>query len=300
MPYINSGKKMIITRISGGLGNQMFQYAAGYALAKKLDCELKVDTSFYPRQSLRTLDLNYFDLPLNIATHKECLKLGAPINFNNKLIKKLGLSSVLLPNYLEESQSFAYEECISSVAAPVYLDGYWQNLKYFEEYRAELSRVFTPKIEYGSVFKEYLAKIQGAQSVSLHIRRGDYVNDPHARSIHYVCDLDYYLKAIESVQKIVSSPTFFIFSDDIVWCKKKFGLLASKVFIEKTKNAIEDFQLMRNCQVNVISNSTFSWWASFINVYQKCDTAVFFPTNWQKNVALTQINLKFDSAPECK
>jgi len=160
---------MVIVRLKGGLGNQLFQYAAGYALAKRLGCVLKVDASFYPQQSLRTLDLAKFNVPLDIATVEECSKFGAPLNFRNKLIRKLGLSRVVFPSYFEEKQSFVFEKSFTDLKGPIYLDGYLQNLDYFDQYRDELAKLFTPNIELSEAYSSYLSQIQSTQSVSVHI-----------------------------------------------------------------------------------------------------------------------------------
>lgn len=282
---------MVIVRLKGGLGNQLFQYATGYALSKRLGCELKVDTSFYPQQSLRTMDLAYFKAPLKVASVKECIEMGAPINFANKIFRKLGLTGLLKPHYFEEKQSFIYDKRFEALKTPVYLDGYWQNLSYFEELRAELSEFFTPVMAYSPGYSKYLDTIQNSQSVSIHIRRGDYVNDPHTRSIHYVCDLEYYINAIKKIEKEVTHPTYFIFSDDIVWCKERFDFLERKVFIDDAENALEDFQLMRNCQSNIISNSTFSWWAAWVGYDRGKDKILIYPSNWQNKLLSVDTNL---------
>jgi hypothetical protein len=285
---------MVIVRLKGGLGNQLFQYATGYALAKRLDCELKVDTSFYPNQSLRTFDLTKFNIPLDLASTEESSKLGAPLNFKNKLIRKLRLSRAVFPSYFEETQSFIFDKRFNELNTPVYLDGYWQNLDYFEQYREQLVDLFTPKIEFSEAYYTYLSQIESTQSVSVHIRRGDYVNDSHIRSIHYVCNLDYYKKSIEKMNHQIEKPHYFIFSDDIEWCKRNLNFLEHRTFVENTQNAIEDFQLMRNCKGNIISNSTFSWCAAFLRLENNDEKRVtVFHRLWNRNLAVSDCNLLF-------
>jgi hypothetical protein len=287
---------VVIVRLKGGLGNQFFQYATGYSLSKRLGCELKLDISFYEQKTSRAFDLGAFSIESEIATERESIDLGAPLNFENKLIRKLKLSPLLLPNYLEESKSFIYDARIDLIDQPIYLDGYWQNLNYFEQYREELSRLFVPRIKISEQFEQYLDQIKASQSVSIHVRRGDYVNDPHTQSIHGTCDLNYYKKAIEFIGSKVKSPTYFIFSDDIDWCVQNFDFLKDKVYIGKTTSALEDFQLMRNCQSNIIANSTFSWWAAWLTSKQNNSLAaeVVLPSRWLKNTLTKNLNLNFN------
>lgn len=286
---------MIIVRLKGGLGNQLFQYALGYALSRKFECALKVDAGFFETQGLRSFDLAKFSVPFELAEKSECIRLGAPINFRNKIIKKLGLNNILFPRYVEESATFIYEDRLASFGPPVYLDGYWQNLKYFGYLRKELINLIRPKSPLSSAFRTYLEDIRSHESVSIHVRRGDYVNDPHTRSIHYVCDLEYYLGSIRLVLNDDVNQKFYIFSDDISWCRKHFGFLENVEFVAKTESAVEDFELMRNCRTNIISNSTFSWWASWLNVnhlgHNGCVSV--FPKKWSVALSLEETNLRF-------
>jgi hypothetical protein len=287
---------MVIVRLKGGLGNQFFQYAASYVLSKKLNCELKLDISSYDQKSLREFDLKNFDIEKNIAPQSESIKLGAPLNFKNRLIKKLRLSSLIFPQYIQEMESFAYDQRFALINKPVYLDGYWQNLNFFENYREELNCLFTPKVEISKQYLEYLTQIKTTQSVSIHVRKGDYVTDLNTQSIHDTCGLDYYMKAIKHINNEVEKPTYFIFSDDIGWCEENFDFLSSKVFINKTHGALEDFQLMRNCQSNIISNSTFSWWAAWLPGERgdTLDSQVVLPSRWLKNRLTQNLNLNFN------
>ena len=200
---------MVDVRLKGGLGNQLFQFATSHALSKKLNCELKVDICFYKVQLFRSLDINQVDIQLKILPRSECISLGAPLNFRNKAIRKFGLTSKTFPSNLEEIQPFIYDSRIELLEGPVYLDGYWQNLNYFEDYNNELRSLLTPGGEFSCAYYDYLDQIINSESVSLHIRRGDYVNDPHTKSINYVCDSDYYLKAVKFIKERVNNPNFF-------------------------------------------------------------------------------------------
>ena len=124
----------------------------------------------------------------------------------------------------------------------------------------------------------HLKNIKGTPSVSLHIRRGDYLSDLKVSKVHGMCDIEYYQKAISYLSSRIQDPVVYVFSDDIEWCKKNLGFLKNKVFIDNTKTAIEDLELMRNCDHNIIANSTFSWWGAWLN--ENDDKIVVAPRKW--------------------
>ena len=160
----------------------------------------------------------------------------------------------------------------------IYLDGYWQSELYFKDIRNEIIEDFLIKAPFGERATMYLADIQTSKSVSIHIRRGDYVSNTHTNNIHGVCDLNYYQIAINYMISNVENPKFYIFSDDITWCKIHFDHLDNKIFVENTNNALEDLELMKSCQHNIIANSTFSWWGAWLN--QNTKKIVIAPKRW--------------------
>jgi hypothetical protein len=280
---------MIISKITGGLGNQMFQYAIAKSIAQKRADKFKLDISFYPKQSLRKYELNYFNIEENIATNNEIIKLAGDENFWFKLRKKLGLNPTRAKSYFLEKETAVFDKKVFDYEKNIYLDGYWQDEEYFRDIREELLKDFTLKNNISIEAKKYLKDIRNSQSVSVHVRRGDYIQNTHTNSVHGTCDLDYYQKAIKCIHEKVKSPNFYIFSDDIIWCKENFDFLENKVFVDDTKSAFDDLELMRNCKHNIIANSTFSWWAAWLNTYEK--KIVIGPKIWwnsrvDKNLAL--------------
>jgi hypothetical protein len=268
---------MIIVKITGGLGNQLFQYALARALSLKLECELVLDISFYPQQTLRKYELDKFNVKARLATDQEVRKAGAGNHFIARIIRKLGLTSVLYPKYIKELESIRYVSRIDECTAGCYLDGYWQNPDYFEAYKKELWADFVPVESISKPAVVWLDKINKTESVSLHVRRGDYVESTHTNSVHGTCSLTYYRKAIEYIHHKVNSPTFYIFSDDIQWCKDNFDFIENVYFVDNTCSAIDDLVLMQNCKANIIANSTFSWWGAWLNLSQNLQVA---PVNW--------------------
>lgn len=279
---------MIITRITGGLGNQMFQYAIGKAIAKKRADEFKLDISFYPKQTLRKYELNQFNIEENIANDDEIVKLAGNQNTWFKIKRRLGLNPKRPKSYFVEKETAVFDKDIFAYQDDIYLDGYWQNETYFKGLRDDILKDFTLKNDISNEAKKYLEDIQNSQSVSLHVRRGDYVQNAHTNSVHGTCDLEYYQKAIKHIEQNIENPNFYIFSDDIVWCKENFGFLENKVFVDDTKSAFDDLELMKNCKHNIIANSTFSWWGAWLNKHN--EKIVVAPKVWwvsrdYKNIA---------------
>ena len=267
---------MVIVKIHGGLGNQLFQYAIGRAVSLRLNCDLALDTSFYPQQTFRKYELDKLNIQARIATKEEIMHAGGGRGFFQRVIRKLLLTKIMYPNYLSELQSISYVDAIDSCQLGSYLDGYWQNPRYFEDYKYQLQDDFKPIKSISDLAQGWLLKIENTNSVSLHVRRGDYVTDPHTNSMHGVCSLEYYQRAIEIIKKSTLEPNFYIFSDDISWCKDNFAFLGNCFFVDDTETAIDDFVLMTQCNHSIIANSTFSWWGAWLG----SKGAVIAPKKW--------------------
>jgi len=280
---------MIITKITGGLGNQMFQYAIAKAIANKKSDILKLDISFYPKQILRKYELNKFNIKGEIATNDEVIGLAGNENFWFKVKRKLGLNAERPKSYFAEKWIARFDNAVFDFEKDIYLEGYWQNEEYFRDIRGEILKDFTLKSDISDEANFFLKDIKNSQSVSLHVRRGDYVQNIHTNSVHGTCNLEYYQKATKYIEENVEKPTFYIFSDDIAWCKENFRILRNKVFVDNTKSAFDDLELMKNCKHNIIANSTFSWWGAWLNENDK--KIVLAPKVWwvsreNKNLAL--------------
>lgn len=279
---------MIITRISGGLGNQMFQYAIAKAIAQKNNDIFKLDVSFYPKQSLRQYELDRFNIQEILANEKECVTLRGAENILFKIRAKFGWNIKRPIYYKYEHHIMLFDQDIWNSSGDMYLDGFWQNENYFKNIRNELLEDFKPRNPISEKADSHLKDIRATESVSLHIRRGDYVLDQHTNDAHGTCQIDYYSKAIEYMENLLTSPHYFIFSDDIQWCKDTFSFLQHKTFIDDTETAIDDLVLMQNCKHNIIANSTFSWWGAWLN--DSDQKIVICPTKWFQKIEWQSLN----------
>lgn len=272
---------MILVKLIGGLGNQMFQYATGRRLAHVLGVELKLDISWFETQDERTYSLGFFNIREDFATPKEISVLRAP---------KQGIVEHILSRVLSkppESAStnivekyFHFDPDILYLPDGVCLDGYWQSEKYFADIAGIIRGEFTVKTPQVDKDMELSKQMALCSSVSLHIRRGDFVSNDHTNQVHGTCDMDYYFRSVESLTKIVKEPHFFIFSDESKWAADNMKLPYQTTFVThngKDKD-YEDLRLMSQCKHHIIANSSFSWWGAWLS--PNPDKIVFAPEKW--------------------
>jgi hypothetical protein len=265
---------MIISKITGGLGNQMFQYSIAKAVALKNNDHFKLDLFFYPTQDLRKYELSLFNIEENIISNEELQNIVGSHSIFSKIYKIFGLNKT----YFIEKEIVAFDSNVFNNAKNKYLIGYWQNEKYFKDIRSEILNCFKSKDKISFEANYYLKRIKNSNSVALHVRRGDYIQDRHTNSVHGVCNLDYYNRAISYINSKVSNPVYFIFSDDMPWCKENIHHLGDIIFVDNTSNSIDDLELMKSCKHNIIANSTFSWWGGWLNNYKS--KIVIAPKIW--------------------
>ena len=265
---------MIIIKIKGGLGNQLFQYAVGRAVALHHKSPLKLDLTMFKTYELHKYLLDQFAIQADMATENEISELKGGNNLLFSALRKAGL--VKRKSYLKEKRSSYFDASVFQ-NDNVYLDGYWQNELYFSGIRELLLRELASISSMSDEGYAYWKCIKKSNSVSLHIRRGNYLNLKNVN----VLDVDYYIKAVDYLRKSIEKPTFFIFSDDLDWCKNSLGFLDNCVFVDRTKTEIDDLKLMSFCQHNIIANSSFSWWAAWLN--QNSKKIVVAPKGWLLN-----------------
>jgi len=282
---------MIIVNLIGGLGNQMFQYACGRAVAEHTGQKLKLDITGFKDYKLRKYSLDCFNISAEFATEKEIkLYKEGRLWFINYFSKKILKRELIKNKRFIKEKHFHFDPTILNLKGNCYLFGYWQSEKYFIDIKDIILKEFTLKRPLSQSAKEYENIILSSQSVSIHVRRGDYVNNPITNSYHGVCDISYYEKAVDIIYKKVENPKFFIFSDDLSWVKENFKFLKNSLFVE-LKNApdYEEMFLMSRCKHNIIANSSFSWWGAWLN--QNPNKIVIAPKEWFKDNSINTNDL---------
>lgn len=275
---------MVIIKLNGGLGNQLFQYAAGKALAKYHGVALKLDTSVFKDNTLRPYELGHFAVTAPLATPDEI----SFFTFKNcpgcfRFLKKL--LQRIKPHYLRtvyKEPHFHFDDNFFKAGMNVCLNGYWQSERYFQNIRFILQKEFQVVHPLEGKNRELSEKIQGSNSVSVHIRRGDYVRNNKTHKFHGVCAIDYYTKAIQQIKDETESPHFYVFSDDTTWAKSNINITGSITFVDhnNANTAYEDFRLMTLCKNHIVANSSFSWWSAWLSDYR--DKIVIAPAKWFK------------------
>jgi hypothetical protein len=267
----------------GGLGNQMFQYAAARNLSIKFNKKLYIDTSSFDNNNIdtyRRYELNNFNIKAEIADRKIYnLFFGSSFNFINKFILKIlkfgRYKKIDIPLTNTSVWSF-------SNIGSVYLRGFFQNEAYFLENQHQIISDFTLNEIPNNRYVNEIVNIKN--SISVHVRRGDYINNKLAIDVLGAKDFQYYLDAIELLKLKLQNEEicFFIFSDDIEWCKNNLVFDGNKRYIDDVNNSITEFYLMSICKHNIISNSTYSWWSAYLN--KNIDKIIIAPKIWFRNV----------------
>ena len=254
---------MIAVKLCGGLGNQLFQYAAGLALAEARATTLILDTAFLAGSQKgvthRNFELNKFNVNVEYCDtiFPSFTRFFSAIPYLFKL--STGWNLVNEKTIISHSSFF-------EIPDHSYLVGYWQSPELFKHLGHFLSDHIEPKDPLSYEGEIYLKKIKGSNSIGIHVRRGDYVTSIKANKYHGVLSIEYYSNAIKIMRESVRNPHFFIFSDDIDWCKANLALHEDEAtFIEGgEENAWRDLYLMSRCYHHVIANSSFSWWSTWL------------------------------------
>lgn len=209
---------MIIIKLKGGLGNQLFQYAFGRLLSIQRNDMLLLDTTSFGEENdtYRLYGLNPFSIRAKIASETDIKKAKYPLGLLSKLVRFFNLK-ILRKFHIGWDESVLKTE-------DKYIEGYWQSYKYPELIRNELLEEIKLLKPIENMYSEILEKMKSTDSVSLHVRRGDYVSDPRTSRVHNICDLDYYARAISIISNKTKKPNFFLFSDDIEWVKNNLKI----------------------------------------------------------------------------
>ena len=259
----------------------MFQYAAGRRLAHVLGTELKLDISGYENYNLRKYELGSFNILENFASPQEVKTLtsqknGALAGLVRCLLRR---PKDLAPSHIRESY-FHFDSEILNLPNNIYLDGYWQSEKYFNDIEDVIRKEFAITVPQTGENQKMAELISSRESVSLHVRRRDYVSDLQTSKVHGTCGLDYYARAITEICSMVDKPYFFVFSDDPEWSKANLYISHPVIFVDHNNafTSYEDLRLMSRCRHHIIANSSFSWWGAWLN--PGSDKIVIAPERW--------------------
>lgn len=259
---------MIGVRLQGGLGNQMFQYSAARALAARHNTKV-------------ILDLSWFEQEFNDGTTSRHYELGCFVLDATIKKKDYSLSYKLHERFSHKYSEphFHFDPNFNSLPGRTRLQGYFQSERYFREIRPLLLEDFTWKSSPLGRNKQLLAQIaENPSSVSMHVRRGDYVSNKAAAKMHGLASLEYYRRAIEYVGRRVKNPELYVFSDDPKWCKENLRFTHPTIYVSHNTDGAEDLRLMKACAHNIIANSSFSWWGAWLN--QNKNKLVIAPKKW--------------------
>ena len=270
----------------GGLGNQMFQYAFARSFALQHNTEFRLNLKWFYKawrdKALRRktdsaqfshagYQLNVFNIAYKHSIVRDLLSKKKRKGLTKITEDAIAQGGQYNPKFMEYGD------------ANIQFSGYFCSEKYFQNCADIIRSDFTPKVKLSENYYKYLDKIKSTEtSVSLHIRRGDYVTHAACKQIYYSCDVTYYESALNYIKERNPNVELFVFSNDIPWVKEHIKLDAKMTYIDYTteKNAYEDMLLMSNCQHNIIANSTFSWWGGWLNANPK--KIVISPKIWFK------------------
>lgn len=268
---------MIVVNFKGGLGNQMFQYALGRKLSLASKDTLMFDTGGLRRAEIsgdvsRPFALSAFNISGSIAPSDLATRARYPYGIFSKFVH-------LFRTKLLRQMHVGWEPALLHPRGNVYLDGYFQSPKYFEDIRTTLLQDFTLKDTPSETAARFRAIMRNTESVSVHIRRGDYVSNTKVQSAYGTCSLQYYQKAMEMLGRRVPSPSWFVFSDDISWAREHLAFPGEVTYVsDHLISDAEEFSLMAACKHNIIANSSFSWWGAWLN--QNPEKIVIAPDPW--------------------
>lgn len=280
---------MITSFLTGGLGNQMFQYAAGKALAEKIGTDLFLDLSLLNVRSKNTtprpyeLDKFYLDKNTKITSSKwkGLLLSKFYANIKNFRLKRNAAQCFSL---FTDKETYNFDSRFLSLQDQTKLLGYFQSEAYFFEYKPTIKDSFIFKKEFSSKNKALAEEIKNVNAISIHIRRGDYLTNQNMINNYISCSKEYYEKAIRYICERIKFPKFFIFSDEPENIKELL-YLENAVYVSWNKGveSYNDMYLMSLCKHNIIANSSFSWWGAWLN--SEPEKIVVAPRQWFKNEA---------------
>jgi len=256
---------MIISRLNGGLGNQMFQYAFGRSLALELGVELALDTSLLATARKSTTPRNFaldaFAIHARAATEAESLNCDRATRWVPFSRWTSGFT------VLRESPA-SYPAKLRADKKDMILEGYWQSEICFDAHASRISEEFRPRRDLSRRSEAAAREISGSSAVAIHVRRGDYVSLAAAARFHGALPISYYEQAAGMIRSKETHPLWIVFSDDVEWCREALSFLSGELrFVDHNQgpDSWQDLHLMSLCRHHIIANSSFSWWGAWLS-----------------------------------
>jgi hypothetical protein len=284
---------MIIVRLNGGLGNQLFQYALGRSLAERRRTVLKLDTTLVDADPKRRYSLGAWNVRAARVTafDRRWFRLYWAVR------RRVFRHEPYYRGAFINEQAFLYDANILRAPRMCSLNGYWQSEKYFADIEPLIRRELTLREELSAASREVARNLRASNSVFLHIRRGDAVHDPRGAAFHGTPSPEYYDRAAAYIGTRVADPHFFLFSDEPQWVKQNLHLSYPMTVIDHNppSDALapgrehEDLWLMSLCRHAILANSSFSWWGAWLNPER--ERIVIAPKQWLRSAPFDTCDL---------
>lgn len=266
---------MIISQITGGLGNQLFQFAAGYSVAKRLNTDLLLHFTLHEADTKRRPAIAVLIKDLQWANQDQ-VKHYIPTNAASRIWQRLLPFSQKV--FYKESH-FHYDEHIQKITDNTYLKGFWQSEIYFHNYASDIRHIIVDAISSIHLNEQLVLKLSEQNSICLHVRKGDYLAPPYNTYYHQLKN-EYYKKAVQKVTLLNGNGKVYIFTDDIQWVEQHLDIDCSFELItgKQTSHYFEDLRAMMLCHHHIIANSSFSWWSAWLS--SRMQKTIIAPEKW--------------------
>ena len=277
---------MIIVKLKGGLGNQLFEYATARRAAYSNNTALKVDLANYSPLTERRYSLPFFNVKVEIASKDEIEFLKPPSrkSFYGVLRWLIKFFKPYYALHHVTERPISFDSNILKARNNTYLEGYWQSENYFIDIRPLILKELSLKNPLSAKAGAWAKEITAINSISIHIRRCDFITNKHISEEYETCGTEYYLSAMRYMTSKVENPKFFVFSDDIQWAKE--NIFTDNPISYVSDGTLEDYEelaLMSLCRYNISSNSSFGWWGVWLNNHS--NKIVIAPKKWFRNPA---------------
>ncbi len=259
-------RAMVIAKLQGGLGNQMFQYAFGKMLAARHNTELKIDITMFPTYKYHLYTLDNLNISAPTATDEEIAQFvkKRPLPGRRNILRNLFFADAT--KYVVEP-SFYFTQEMMSLKAPCFVDGYWLTEKYFLEIEDTIRKEFSVRTPLNDYTKRMEEKIRSAKHpVMLHVRRMDFAHDPTMKVNHGTVSQTYYEEAMRLMQERQQDADYFVFSDEPEWARQNIFPKGPTEYIGQGPEVnFMDLYLMSLCEHFILANSTFGWWGAWLS-----------------------------------